>query len=166
MRVAELQQFLSQIVPFARAAGAADKVATELGRTVECLALFKDKTLAEFNDFLRKADEYDRTGKLTAPVKPARAAKAPKVSVEDAAQRFAALYERATDPQLEYATIDAEIDALGSLTATGLKEVARKVNITLPTKATKPQILSELKRRVKERKGSFERTQFRGEGAG
>jgi len=163
MKVSELQQFLSQLIPFVRAAGAAEKVSAELGRAVESLEPFKGKTLAEFNDFLRKADEYDRTGVLSAPKRPVRATKAPKLSVDEAAAKFTALYERATDPTLEFATIDAEIDSLSGLTAANLKEVAKKVNITLPSKATKPQILSELKRRIKERKGSFERTQFRGD---
>jgi hypothetical protein len=164
MKVGELQQFLSQVVPFVRAAGAAEKVATELGRAVDCLNPFKEKSLAEFNDFLTKADEFDRTGKLSPPPKPVRAPKAPKppkLSMAEATQIYQALGDRVTDPSLDYATIDMEIDALGSLTAANLKEVARNAGVTLSTKATKPQILEELKRRIKERKGSFERTQFR-----
>jgi hypothetical protein len=161
MKVSELQQFLSQLVGFVRAAGAAEKVAEELGRAAQSLEPFKHKTLAEFNDFLKKAEEFDRTGVLAAPKKPARAPKAAKLSVKEAAQKFSSLCDRATDPTLDYATIDTEIDALAGLTAANLKEVARQAHITLPARATKPQILDELKRRIKERKGSFERTQFR-----
>ncbi|MBI2804468.1 MAG: hypothetical protein HYX68_05715 [Planctomycetes bacterium] len=165
MKVAELQQFLSQIVPFARAAGAGDKVAVELDRAVLCLAPFKDKSLAEFNDFLRLADEYVRTGRL--PEKPARVArprtpKAPKLTVAEAAQKFQALYARATDPTLEYPAIDAEIDTLSGLTIAELKEVAAAVDTTVPSKSRKKdEILAEFKRKIKERKGSYERTQFR-----
>ena len=53
MNVSDLQQFLRQIVPFARAAGASEKAATELERTVLCLEPFQAKPLAEFNQFLR-----------------------------------------------------------------------------------------------------------------
>jgi hypothetical protein len=164
MNVASLQQLLGQIGPFARAAGAAEKVASELDRVVQCLEPFKDKSVGEFNELLSRADEYDRTGKLAPPAKAAKAprtAKAAAISVDEAAARFTALYDRATDPALDYATIDRELDALGSMTAPDLKAVAKKLNVTLPSKATKTGIVGELKRKVKDRKGSFDRNQFR-----
>ena len=45
MKVAELQLFLGQIVPFVTAAKASSTVTDELARTVLCLEPFKDKTL-------------------------------------------------------------------------------------------------------------------------
>jgi hypothetical protein len=36
---------------------------------LQCLEPFKERTLADFSEFLRRADEYDRTGKLTPPAK-------------------------------------------------------------------------------------------------
>lgn len=165
MKVNDLQQFLAQVVPFVRAAGAAEKVANELGHAVQCLEPFKAKTLTEFNDFLRMADEYVRTGTL--PEKPGRATKprepkTPKISVAEAAQKFQSLYDRATDPTLEYAAIDAEMATLTGMTVAQLKEVAKTVNVTLPSKAKKKdEIVAEFTRRIRERKGSHERTQFR-----
>jgi hypothetical protein len=163
MRVAELQSFLGNIAPFAKAAGASEKVAVELDRAVQCLEPFKEKTLAEFNDFLRRADEFDRTGKLvptTGKSARARTPKAPALTVDEAVRVFNELHERATDPTLSYADIDARLKGLEKLTVPQLKEVAGKLNITMPAK-TKKAMLEELARRIKELKGSHERTQFR-----
>ncbi len=162
MKVAELHDFLANFVPFARAAGASEKVTTELGRTLQCLDPFKEKSLAEFNDFLRRADEYDRTGKLTAPAaaRRARAVKVPALTVEDAAKIFTDLHERATDPAVTYADIDAKLKPFEKLTVPLLKEVAAKVGVTLSGK-TKKAILEQLAGRIKELKASYERTKER-----
>src|SRR4051812_25207480 len=120
MKVAELQHFLGNIVPFARAAGASEKVLTELGRTLQCLDPFREKNLTDFNDFLRKADEYDRTGKLTAPISngggKSRSTKAPALSVDDAVKVYMDLYAQATDPALTFAEIDAKLAPIAKLT--------------------------------------------------
>ena len=164
MKVAELQRFLGNFVPFARAAGASEKVSAEFDRAVSCLEPFKEKTLAEFNDFLRRADEYDRTGKLTLPARngggKSRATKAPSLTVEEAAQIFRDLHARATDPALTFADIDLKMKPLDKLTIAQLKDLAAHVGVAVPAKGKK-QILEELTRRIKELKASHERTQFR-----
>jgi hypothetical protein len=159
MKVHELQQFLGNFVPFARAAGASERVVTELSRTVQCLDPFKEKSLAEFNDILRKADEYDRTGKLSANNgrKP-RTPKAPALSVDDAVRIFQELESRATDPTLTYPEIDARFKPIEKLTVAALKGLAVKVGVTLAEKNKQP-ILNQLKSRITELKASFERTQ-------
>src|ERR1051325_3608990 len=98
MKVAELQQSLAHVVAFARSAGAPEKFAAELDRAVQCFDPFKDKTLVEFSEFLRRADEYDRTGKLEAPpraTRGTRAAKAPALTTDDAARIYLDLLARA-----------------------------------------------------------------------
>jgi hypothetical protein len=168
MKVADLQQFLRQIGPFAKAAGASDKAAADFDRAGQCLEPFREQSLADFSDFVAKtAEYYTRTGEFPQVVKPAkgkattRTPKAPKISLTDAAATFQSLYDRATDPTLEYNTIEAEIDKFTPLTIAQLKELAKTVGITLAGKATKPLILDAFKSRVKERKGSHERNQFR-----
>ena len=160
MTVAELQRFLGNFVPFAKAAGASDKASAELDRTVTCLEPFKEKSLAEFNDFLRRADEYDRTGKLTVPerttTRAPRAPKVPKLTVEEAVNLYRDLHARATDPALSFADIDQKMRLLDKQ----LKQLAAQVEVTVPVKG-KAQILEELTRRIKELKASHERTQFR-----
>lgn len=162
MNVAELQLFLSSVAPFARAAGASEKVVSELDRALQCLEPFKDRSLADFNDFLRRADEFDRTGKLTPPPRAAAAKRsaAPKMSVDEAVQIFNGLHQRATDPALTYTEIDVKIAPLEKLTVPQLKEVAQKVGVTVTGKTKKP-ILADFVRRIKELKASSERTQYR-----
>jgi hypothetical protein len=161
--VAELQCSLGHIVAFARAAGS-EKLAGELDRALQCLDPFKDKTLAEFNAFLQRADEYDRSDKLSPPTRNGagrtRVEKAPALTVEGAAQIFKDLYDHATDPAVTYAIIDAKMKALDKLKIPDLLEVAARANVTVPTKPKK-EILGELTRRIKELKVSHERTQFR-----
>lgn len=168
MKVAELQQFLSQIVPFVRAAKASEAVATELDRAVRCLEPFKDKSLVEFNDFLGLADEYVRTGVLPASAKPTKARpprapkapKAPKLTVAEAAQIFQTLYERATDPTLEYSEIDAEISKFNDLKKDDLQKLAKEVNKTLPrSKMTNSEMVAAFKRMIKDQKENYERNQ-------
>lgn len=161
MKVAELQLFLGHIVPFVRSAGASEKVAAELQRALQCLEPFKEKSLTEFNDFLNRADEFDRTGKLTAPAAPAgrvRAPKAPALTTDDAVRLFTELKDKATDPSLSYADIDARLKPFEKLTIAHLKEVGAKAGVTVSAKGKKP-ILAELASRIKELKASFERTQ-------
>jgi hypothetical protein len=162
MKVAELQRFLGSMTPFVRAAGASEKVIGELDRALQCLDPFKEKSLAEFNDFLRRADEYDRTGKLLPPptASKARTKKSTGLSVDEAAVIFQDLHQRATDPALTYADIDAKMKDIDKLTIAQLLELAAKVNVPVPTKPKK-EIVGELTRRIKERKASFERTGFR-----
>lgn len=168
MKVADLQQFLRQIGPFARAAGASEKAASDLDRAGQCLEPFREQSVADFSDFLSKTVEhYTTTGEFAQIVKPgkgraARAPKPPKISLADAAAIFQSLYDRAIDPTLQYSQIDAEIGAFEkAFTATQLKELARTVGVTLSGRATKPLIMAALKNRIKERKGSHERNQFR-----
>jgi hypothetical protein len=164
MKVVELQRSLGHIVAFTKAAGASEKVAAELDRALQCLDPFKEKTLAEFNEFLRRADEYDRTGKLLPParngVSKERAAKAVGLTVDEAVKIFKDLHDRATDPAVTFADIDAKMKDFEKLTIPQLQEVAAKVGVTVPAKPKK-QILEELTRRIKELKVSFQRTQFR-----
>lgn len=167
MKVADLQQFLRQIGPFAKAAGASEKASADLDRAGQCLEPFREQSLADFSDFLTKtAEHYTRTGEFPQIVKPGkarapRAPKAPKLSLADAAAMFQGLYDRATDPALEYSTIDAEIDKFKPMTVPNLKELAKTVGVTLTGKANKPAILDVFRNRIKERKGSHERNQFR-----
>ena len=161
MKVAELQQFLSQIIPFVKAAKASETVTTELTRAVQALEPFKEKPLTEFNEFLRMAEEYYRTGLFTRKgAKKATTPKVPKLTIADAAQKFLSLYERATDPALDYAIIDAEISRFNDLSIDQLKVVAKEVNQTLPVgKSKKPEIVAAFKRMIKEQKENFERNQ-------
>jgi hypothetical protein len=161
MKVAELQTFLRQIVPFTRAAGAGAKVSEDLDRVGACLEPFKEQTVGEFADFLRMADEYVRNGTLPASAKTLRRRssngepQAEKLSVESAAQSFMALYERAADPSLDDEIIDAEISKFYDLSIPQLKSLSEELNQPLPTNLRKkPEIIAAFKRAVKEHRES------------
>lgn len=162
MKVADLQRLLGAVGPFARSAGASEKAGTELDRVAQCFEPFKEKSLAEFSEFLQRADEFDRTGKLTPPAASgrARAGKAGSLSVDDAAKIITDLLARATDPTLGYADIEVALKPVGKMTIAQLVEVAAKVDVPVPPKG-KPAILAALTRRITELKASGERMRDR-----
>ena len=81
------------------------------------------------------------------------------MSVDEAAQRVMALYERgASDPNLDYAVIEAELKMLEPMTVPQLKQLAEQVNMTLPPNTrTKQDLLKAMATGIKERKLSSER---------
>src|SRR5262245_33371746 len=113
MKVAELQLFVKSLVVPLSTSGAS-KVAGELDRVCAGFEPFKEMTLAQFADFLVLADTYKREGTLGAGAKTrGKAATAlDRNKVGKAAQQVQELYERATDPELQYTTIEAEIKKL------------------------------------------------------
>jgi hypothetical protein len=164
MKVADLQQFINALATPVKSIGGSDKVCNELRQTVALLEPFRDKTVAELGVLLQMIDDYQQTGQWPEP--PAKggrkaSAKAPKLSVGEAAQKLMALLERITDPDLEYPTIDAELRGLDPLTKPDLLKVAQEVGMTIGKSLSKPEILGEIRRRVRDRKGSYERTRFR-----
>lgn len=151
-----------------KTAGLAESKLTNLGNVVRCFEPFKEKNLAEFNDFLQSVvDHYAQNGtfpEVGKPPKPksSKGPKPPKVTVPEAAQKFMSLYEAAAEPGLDYSTIDREIDAFnGSMGADELRQLGKEVGLELTKKASKPMVLAELKRKVKERKENRERNPAR-----
>ena len=150
----------SLIVPLSTSG--ASKVAGELERVCAGFEPFRDMTIAEFADFLVLADTYKREGTLgTAARRRGKAATAvDRTKVENAAQQVQQLYERAADPDLQYATIEAEIKKLDKgLNKDEVIAVAVEVGI-VTTMKTKKAALDEIKRKITTRKGSYERSQF------
>lgn len=157
MKVAELQRFLEEMAALVEAAGGTKTALTDLGRTAELLEPFKAYSLTDFNDFLRRAEECVRTGQWPRPGHKSpstpgpRRAKA-KITVAEAAEQFTALKNRAADPTLEHAAVDAVIETFRPLTKRDLEEVARQIGKTLPCQAkrNKDTILAEFKLVIKE----------------
>jgi hypothetical protein len=168
LKVADLQQLVSGFVAPVRSAGASQKVLDDLQRLGEVLEPFRDRSLAEFADFLKMADEYVRTGTLPATAGRAggrgrapRAPKAPKLTVGEATQRVLALYERAADGSLGYDVIEREVQSLQPMTAKDLKEVATQTHVGVPSRATKDKILEAIRNAVQGRRAAADRTGLR-----
>jgi len=164
MKVAELQQFLRSLVGALAAAGG-KQAAGDLERAAAGLQPFQAMTVAEFADFLAQADTYKRDGTL--PVKSGGKAKAAVDTgkVQEAAQKIQALYERAADPALSHAEIEAEVKKLSKLGKDSVIALAREFGIEQAVKSMKAA-QEQIKLKIATRKESFERTQFRQEPTG
>jgi hypothetical protein len=154
MKVAELQQMMMGLVQPVRAAGAGDKVCAELQRAAQCLEPFKENTLAEFNDFLVKAQECVRTGQWPKPGGSRRMARdpnanGPAITVEQAAQRIMGLFERVNDPEMKDAAVDAELQPIAAMGKPELLRVTQEVGMSLSTRTTKEEIMQAIRRRVR-----------------
>ncbi len=164
MTVADLQQFVRNLGVTLASAGA-KKPADELERIAAGLAPFQVLTLAQFSDFLVTAENYARTGIVPTTGKGRTKAAAPKLDsaekIRDAVERVKSLYERAVDPNLQFTAIDAELKAVDKqLSKDEAVQVARETGIAAALK-TKKAAMDAIKRRIHERKESFERIQFR-----
>jgi hypothetical protein len=160
MKVAELQSFIRSLGQ-ALAASGAKQVSADLERACSGLEPFRELPVAQFADFLAQAETYARTGVVAADAKSkGRSKGVDREKVKGAAQRILALYERASDVELQYSAIESEIKSLdGRMSKDEVLELAREIGI-VGTLKTKKDALERIKRKVAERKQSFERVQF------
>jgi len=162
MIVADLQQFVRSLGTVLHGAGA-KAVAGDLERIAIGLQPFQSLSLGQFAEFLGQAEIYARTGVVPASGKGKRKAAAKPDSAESiraAVARVRALYDRAVDVNLPYTTIDVELKAVEKeLSKDEAVAAAREFGIESPLK-TKKAALDAIKRRISERKESFERVQF------
>ena len=117
--------------------------------------------MAEFADFLARAKEFDETGVVStagkSARKPAKATDADAIAA--AAQSYLRLAEQSVDGSVTDARIDAEMKVLDKLSKDALIAVAREVGVQKTLK-TKKDALAELRRRVVERKETYERVRL------
>ncbi len=165
MNVSDLQQFLRSLSRPLSSSGA-KSAANDLERACAGLEPFRDLNLAQFADFLARAETYARTG-VVPTTKAARssagkaAAKAgDPQAVAAAAEQVRSLYDRVTSPEVTYATIEAELKRLDKqFKKDEILEIARGFGVS-GTPRSKAAALDEIRRRMSERKESFERTRF------
>ena len=163
MNVYDLQQFLRSLSQPLSVSGA-KKIADELERACAGLEPLRDLTIAQFADFLGKADEYARTGIVPATGRPKTSRAGAKVSdpqaLANAIEHIRAVYRRVTAPEVTYSMIEAETKQLDKqFKKDEIIEIARAIGIQGALK-TKRAAVDEIKRCMTERKESFQRTQF------
>lgn len=163
MKVADLQQFVRSLSSPLQAAGASQKVMTELERAALALEPFANSSIGDFAQFLEMADRYVKTGTLPAKApKAARAAspraKKPKLTVDDAIDLIHSLYARAIEPDMDYTRIDSEFAPIRNMTVKDMIQVANALEISLPARAKKDDVCKKLLLKVQERKENFDRT--------
>jgi hypothetical protein len=165
MNVSDLQQFLRSLSRPLSVSGAT-KAADDLERACAGLEPFRDLNVAQFADFLANAEAYARTGVVptTKSAKSSGARAGTKAgdpqAVAAAVEQIRSLYDRVTSPEVTYATIEAELKRLDKqFKKDEILEIARQFGISGTLKA-KGAALEEIRRRMRERKESFERTRF------
>jgi len=160
MKVDDLQLFINSLIQPLGASGA-KQVANELQQVCTGLEPFKDMAVGQFAAFLRQAEAYRRTGIVPAAGKSREKTKAvDRDNIQTIAQRVLTLYEQATETGVGYTAIDGEIKTLDrSLNKDEAIEVAREVGIVGALK-TKKDALAGIRKKIAERKESFQRTQF------
>jgi hypothetical protein len=176
--VGDVQTFLRSLSALL-AANQGGKPATEFEAFCAGLDPFQTWKVADLAQFLKTAEQYQRTGELPVPTgrggraaKPraTKTAKVPlkkKTDVEDvqaAAAKLRDLYERATDPALSHEQIEAEVAQIHAAFDTeGLKAVAKEFGVSSGL-TSKDAARARILHRITERKGRHERNQVIAEG--
>jgi hypothetical protein len=143
MNVSAVQEFLRGLAGPLTAAGAPRKITDDLLRIAEGLEPFRDQPLAQFADFLVRAEEYHRTGVI--PVRRRRRKEPDPAKVLQAAQEFKALAERAWDAELPEETLHAQLQQiLEPLSRKELLQVLQEVGG--PAVRRRDKAVAELKR--------------------
>jgi hypothetical protein len=159
MKVANLQLFLRTLAEPLAASGA-KQIAGELERACASLEPFREYSIKDFADFLAKAEEYSRTGVLSAQGK--RKEGAAKVihsqRILELAQQINALCEQAVDGDVELTDVEEELKQLDkALNAQEVIALAQEVGAG--KHKSKKAALQGIRLMIKDRKRSFERTE-------
>lgn len=159
MKISDLQSFLRSLSPVLANAGGA-KVAADLNRMADGLTPFQPLTIAEFADFLGKADQYARTGVVPAKGSKGKApARTSDEAVNEAVNLANSLYDKALAPSFRFEDVDEALTALKKLKVEELKRVAKELNIfSVPRK--KDDIIAEIGRKIKGRREFHDRTRM------
>lgn len=162
MKIEKVQEYLRSLDPFLVLARPANE-AEDFRRMGAALDAFRSLTVAEFVDFLNRAEDYARTGIVPTKVGKARASaqpkKSPEETVKEMVQIVCSLYEKALDADFRYEVVDEQLAPLGKLTVAQLTTVAKELEIfDVPKK--KADILTRIARKVKERREFHDRTRM------
>lgn len=162
MNVADLQQHLRDLAKLLQSAKAG-KVPDELTAICDGLAPFVGLSLADFADFLRRADAYSRGELPPVPLKPTKRrgsggrVKKVAIDVDALAAEVRALYERATDPTVTTEQIDETLRPLQGLKRAELVTVAEAIGYQVPKSKKVAEIGGEIRKWIETRRGSFQR---------
>jgi hypothetical protein len=163
MKVADLQQHLADLASLLGAAGVKREVVADLTAIRDGLAPFRDLPLKEFADFLLRAETYRSSGEVPSQTKGrAKAggktgAKAAAPDVPSIAREVKELFDRAADPSITEAGIDAVLGRLALLDKKGLQAVAEAIELTGVGSKPKAVIAAAIRQRIIARKGSSQR---------
>lgn len=164
MRIANLQQFIRSLIPPFQASGAKEKTIAEVEEACVALEPFAGLAVGEFADFLRRAEEYDRTGIVPVAAKTATKPRAPRkeaapaYTAEEALRDLRDLYERSLGDDVTYQMIADGVKRLDKLKKPDLDSVTAQFG--LGKLKTKPLALAAIREKVEDYKKNHRRTQF------
>jgi hypothetical protein len=163
MRVAELQQFIRSLIPPLQSSGAKASVVDGLEGMAGGLEPFKELAVEPFADFLRRAEEYDRTGIVPVVAKAATKPRAPKAvvaayTVDEALRDLRSLQDRSIGEDVTYAAIASEVKKLDKLKKPDLDAVT--IEIGLGKAKSKAAAIDAVTEKITNFKKSHQRNQF------
>jgi hypothetical protein len=162
VNVADLQQLLAHVSKLLETAGAKAAPLSELAAFREGLAPFREHTLKKLNELLVQADAAARG---EAP--PRRAGRRSsggtgRPDAESLVREVKSLYERATDPTVSEADINALAARLAPLMKDDLLSVAASIELKVAKAKTKDHIIGEIRQRILARKSAHQRAHLLG----
>jgi len=161
MTTATLDTLLRRLADLMEAADGKAAGIKEVRALADRLKPFARLSLAEFGDFLVKAEAFSRGdlesvfGKKKGSGRPGKSPADPN-RVPAAVQRLRTLYERALDPSVTPGAVDAAIGSVEGFTKAELDQVAAGCGFQQKFK-TKPAVLNALQKWILDRKGAFAR---------
>jgi len=162
-----MQQHFRELSALIRSAGAASKLVDEFLAVAMALEPFREHSVGAFASFLVRADEFDKTGKVTVTAtKPKRTAapkalKVIKPSDAEILARLSTLYRGILNPNLTDETIEAELLLVDQLKTPGLQTLATEVGIGERIKKFKvPDKKAAIKQAIRDRRGIFHRADY------
>ena len=164
MNVASVQKHFRDLATMLADTTGAKTVVADLTAVADGLAPFRSQPLAEFAAFLRRAEEYQRLGKLESQPTPRAGRKSATSSVppQEVIRRVSALNQRVTDPLLTTEVIDAELALIDQLKVTDLHVLAEAIGNLGVVKGLKQKAdkASAIKKYIRDRRGMSKRPDY------
>jgi nucleoid DNA-binding protein len=156
-----LQQHLADLGNLLRNAKAIT-FANELDAIVNALAPFRELPFKEFGSFLIRAEEFARTGQVSAAgggskraaTRAAKPPKPPKATAAEVTERARHILEKAASASVSDEELAGLVASLNGLNKAEVAEVANTIEVGVKKSANKGVIIAEIKNRIENRQGS------------
>ena len=162
MNVAALQQLLDDIGRLLATAGVRHSTVDELADFREGLTPFRELPLKKLISLLVQGDAAERGAPSPRGGRQSRGRSQDRPDAGALGREIQSLYERAADPAVSEADIDALAARLTPLTKDGLIAVATAIELKVAKSKSKDQIIREIRQRILARKGAHQRAYLLG----
>jgi len=161
MNVASVQKHFRDLAGLLADVSGAKNVVAELSAFAAALEPCRSMSVAKFGEFLRLAEEHQRTGKLDPSVPSRSKSVASKTEPAEAIRRVTILYQTILQPNITSVHIESELALLDGLKKADLLQVANVVGTHDAMKSRKvDDVRTALKKAIRDRRGMFERPDY------